>query len=89
MQRFDAAIFDLDGVLADTAEFHYLGWKRRGPGRKNGVKRREFSWRAKPLALPVNEAIAGESEEKLPAILHDKNMPDDGHQCRTEAPGWR
>jgi beta-phosphoglucomutase len=23
-----AIIFDLDGVLTDTAEFHYLGWKR-------------------------------------------------------------
>ena len=28
MPRFDAVIFDLDGVLVDTAEFHYLGWKR-------------------------------------------------------------
>lgn len=24
---FSAAIFDLDGVLVDTAEFHYLAWK--------------------------------------------------------------
>lgn len=24
---FKAAIFDLDGVLVDTAEFHYLAWK--------------------------------------------------------------
>lgn len=24
---FQAAIFDLDGVLVDTAEFHYLAWK--------------------------------------------------------------
>src|SRR5690606_14424434 len=23
-----AVIFDLDGVLTDTAEFHYLGWQR-------------------------------------------------------------
>ncbi len=28
MRRFDAVIFDLDGVLVDTAEFHYLGWRR-------------------------------------------------------------
>ena len=25
---FRAAIFDLDGVLVDTAEFHYLAWKQ-------------------------------------------------------------
>jgi beta-phosphoglucomutase-like phosphatase (HAD superfamily) len=23
-----AFIFDLDGVLTDTAEYHYCGWKR-------------------------------------------------------------
>ncbi|MEK5026439.1 HAD hydrolase-like protein [Paenibacillus sp. FSL M7-1046] len=25
---FEAAIFDLDGVIADTAKFHYKAWKR-------------------------------------------------------------
>ena len=25
---YSAAIFDLDGVIVDTAEFHYLAWKR-------------------------------------------------------------
>ncbi|MHB9026836.1 MAG: beta-phosphoglucomutase [Armatimonadota bacterium] len=28
MGNFKAVIFDLDGVLVDTAEFHYLSWKR-------------------------------------------------------------
>lgn len=28
MARLEAAIFDLDGVLVDTARFHYLGWRR-------------------------------------------------------------
>jgi beta-phosphoglucomutase len=28
MSRFDAAIFDLDGVLADSATAHFAGWKR-------------------------------------------------------------
>jgi beta-phosphoglucomutase len=27
-QRFTAAIFDLDGVIVDTAKYHYLAWKR-------------------------------------------------------------
>ena len=26
-KKHKAAIFDLDGVLADTARFHYLAWK--------------------------------------------------------------
>jgi len=28
MQRPNAIIFDLDGVLTDTSEYHYQGWKR-------------------------------------------------------------
>lgn len=27
-QPFEAAIFDLDGVIVDTARYHYLAWKR-------------------------------------------------------------
>ncbi len=26
--RWDAVIFDLDGVIVDTAKYHYLAWKR-------------------------------------------------------------
>lgn len=28
MQKFRGAIFDLDGVLTDTAHYHYLAWKQ-------------------------------------------------------------
>jgi beta-phosphoglucomutase len=28
MSRFKAVIFDLDGVITDTARYHYLAWKR-------------------------------------------------------------
>ena len=28
MSRFKAVIFDLDGVMTDTAHYHYLAWKR-------------------------------------------------------------
>ncbi|WP_405116264.1 beta-phosphoglucomutase [Paenibacillus sp. FSL K6-1217] len=27
-QRIEASIFDLDGVIVDTARYHYLAWKR-------------------------------------------------------------
>lgn len=32
MRRFDAAIFDLDGVLADSAAAHFVAWKRIADG---------------------------------------------------------
>jgi beta-phosphoglucomutase len=28
MSRYSAVIFDLDGVITDTARYHYLAWKR-------------------------------------------------------------
>ena len=28
IQTMRAAIFDLDGVIVDTAKYHYLAWKR-------------------------------------------------------------
>lgn len=30
--RFKAVIFDLDGVITDTARYHYLAWKRLADG---------------------------------------------------------
>jgi len=27
-KKIDGAIFDLDGVIVDTAKYHYLAWKR-------------------------------------------------------------
>lgn len=32
MSRFKAVIFDLDGVITDTAHYHYLAWKRLAEG---------------------------------------------------------
>lgn len=28
VQQLEAAIFDLDGVIVDTAKFHYQAWRR-------------------------------------------------------------
>lgn len=30
MKKFQAVIFDLDGIITDTAEYHYLAWKQLG-----------------------------------------------------------
>ena len=32
MKKFEAVIFDLDGVITDTAAYHYLAWKQLGEG---------------------------------------------------------
>ena len=32
MSRFKAVIYDLDGVITDTAHYHYLAWKRLAEG---------------------------------------------------------
>ena len=40
-QRYQAVIFDLDGVITDTAHFHFLAWREL----------------AHPLGLPFDEAF--------------------------------
>jgi kojibiose phosphorylase len=54
-----AIIFDLDGVLTDTAEYHYRGWK----------------WLADELGIPFdrqrNEALRGVSRRRSLELLLD------------------
>ncbi|HEX7495732.1 MAG TPA: beta-phosphoglucomutase [Candidatus Limnocylindrales bacterium] len=53
-----AVIFDLDGVLTNTAEFHYLAWKRLAD---------EMGW---PFDRVVNERLKGVSRlESLEIVL--------------------
>ncbi|MBW4687235.1 MAG: beta-phosphoglucomutase [Komarekiella atlantica HA4396-MV6] len=54
-------IFDLDGVLTDTSEFHYLGWKRLAD--EEGI----------PFNREANEAMRGlPRRESLMHILGDR-----------------
>lgn len=66
----EAFIFDLDGVITDTAEFHYQAWKRLSDeqgisftrednDQLRGVSRRE-SLRRILKGQPIDEAIAQE-----------------------------
>lgn len=58
-------IFDLDGVLTDTAEFHYLGWKRLAD--EEGIP---FDWQA-------NEALRGLSRrDSLLQLLGDRTVSE-------------
>jgi beta-phosphoglucomutase len=64
--RHRAVIFDLDGVITDTAEFHYLGWQRLAD--EEGI----------PFDRGANEALRGLSRrESLLAMLGDREVPDD------------
>jgi beta-phosphoglucomutase len=58
-------IFDLDGVLTDTAEYHYLGWKRLAD--EAGI----------PFTREDNEALRGVSRrESLMRMLKGRTLPE-------------
>jgi beta-phosphoglucomutase len=64
-QELAAVIFDLDGVLTDTAEYHYRGWKRLAD---------EMGW---PFDREQNEQLRGVSRmDSLDLILGDRELPE-------------
>jgi beta-phosphoglucomutase len=59
-------IFDLDGVITDTAEFHYQGWKRLAD--EEGI----------PFGREENEALRGVSRrESLLLLLKGRLYPEE------------
>jgi beta-phosphoglucomutase len=59
-------IFDLDGVLTDTAEFHYRGWKRLAD--ELGI----------PFTREANEALRGiPRRASLLMILGNRQVPEE------------
>jgi kojibiose phosphorylase len=64
-----AVIFDLDGVITDTSEFHYQGWKRLAD--EIGI----------PFDREQNEALRGVSrKDSLRRLLQGRSVPDDQFQ---------
>ncbi|HJA89902.1 MAG TPA: HAD hydrolase-like protein, partial [Candidatus Jeotgalibaca merdavium] len=62
-------VFDLDGVITDTAEFHYLAWKELGE--KIGI----------PFDRAFNENLKGISRmDSLERILELGNKQNDYSQ---------
>ncbi len=58
-------IFDLDGVLTDTAEYHYLSWQRLA--NEEGL----------PFSREDNEALRGVSRRRsLEILLKGKTLPE-------------
>src|SRR6056297_1615884 len=60
-----AVIFDLDGVLTDTAEYHYLGWQRLAD--EEGI----------PFDREANESLRGVSRrDSLLLLLGDREVDE-------------
>jgi beta-phosphoglucomutase len=65
MSKISAFIFDLDGVITDTAEYHYRAWKRLAD--EEGL----------PFTREDNEALRGVSRrESLLRLLKGKVLPE-------------
>src|SRR5512143_2830567 len=76
MSSIKGFIFDLDGVLVDTAEYHYLGWKRLADeeglpfNRKANEALRGIPRRESLLLILKNRSV---SEEKIQEMMERKN----------------
>ena len=74
MKKIEAVIFDLDGVITDTAEYHYLAWKQLGE--ELGI----------PFDREFNETLKGVSRmASLERILELGSQQNDFTACEKEA----
>jgi beta-phosphoglucomutase len=78
MSKFKAVIFDLDGVITDTAHYHYLAWKRLAESLGVGFDE-EFNEQLKgidrmgSLDLILGEAAHRYSAQQKLALADSKN----------------
>ncbi|MEX0331420.1 MAG: beta-phosphoglucomutase [Puniceicoccaceae bacterium] len=76
--ELQAAIFDLDGVITDTAEFHYQAWKKIAD--KEGIyfdkvinERLKGVSRMESLRIIIERSDRDYSDEELEALATEKN----------------
>ena len=78
MAEIEGAILDLDGVITDTAEFHFLSWKRMAEEediefeREDNEKLRGVS-RRRSLELILGERTDEFSEDEIERLMSKKN----------------
>lgn len=76
--RLKAFIFDLDGVITDTAEYHYLSWKKLAKeenipfDREDNEQLRGVS-RRRSLELLLKDKKGNYSEEEMQEMMERKN----------------
>lgn len=78
MSRFKAVIFDLDGVITDTARYHYLAWKRLADSQgvhfdEEANEHLKGIDRMGSLDLILASAKRQYTPEEKLALAHDKN----------------
>ncbi|UCH15291.1 MAG: beta-phosphoglucomutase [Bacteroidales bacterium] len=74
--KITTCIFDLDGVIVDTAKYHYLAWKR--------LAKEKFK---KDFSIRDNEQLKGVSRvESLNILLRifEENVPENEKQILTD-----
>jgi beta-phosphoglucomutase len=84
MREIKAFILDLDGVITDTAEYHFLGWKRLAEEeqvpftREDNEQLRGVS-RRRSLELLLGPHLDRYSEEELQEMMTRKNRYYQAH----------
>ena len=92
MSRFDAVIFDMDGVIVDSEPIHQLSfqqlWREMGHGKNHGIRFSEFYgktdravWKAfidKHQPIQSIEELTVLKEDRLIQLLRDKQPVFDG-----------
>ena len=73
-----AVIFDLDGVIVDTAKFHYIAWKEMATGLGFDFTEKENEWlkgvsrmRSLDILLEIGKVTKSEEEKRL--LAESKN----------------
>ena len=73
-----ACIFDLDGVIVDTAKFHYIAWKEMATGLGFDFTEKENEWlkgvsrmRSLDILLVIGKVTKSEEEKRL--LAESKN----------------
>lgn len=78
MKKINAFILDLDGVITDTAEYHYLAWKRLADEenvpftREDNEQLRGVS-RRRSLEILLGDYIERYSEDEILGLMARKN----------------
>lgn len=77
-RKLNAFIFDLDGVITDTSEYHYLAWKRLAAEEDIPFTRRDNEQlrgvsRRRSLELLLKQRKGDYSEEELQEMTERKN----------------
>ena len=69
MSQYKAILFDLDGVIVETAHFHYLAWKRLANEKLNSDFTHEFNETLKGISRMMGMKVVTEKTLIIKAIL--------------------